>query len=53
MYQRLVASGKRRIVALVACMRKFLILLNSMVKQAKTWDQFLQKTQPEKLPVLT
>ena len=52
MYQRLLAAGKRRMVALVACMRKLLILLNSMVKQSKNWEQFLKNTKPESTPVL-
>ena len=51
MYQRLLAAGKRRMVALVACMRKLLILLNSMVKQSKNWEQFLKNTTTESTPV--
>ncbi len=47
MYQRLLAAGKRRIIALVACMRKLLLLLNSMLKQNKTWDQFIHNTKSE------
>ena len=43
MYTRLRAAGKRPIVALIACMRKLLIILNSMLKQHKTWDQFILK----------
>jgi transposase len=39
-YQRLVANGKKKIVALVAAMRKLLIILNSLLRQQKTWDQF-------------
>ena len=31
-YQRLLAAGKAKKVALVACMRKLLAILNSMVK---------------------
>jgi transposase len=42
-YQRLIAAGKRRIVAVIACMRKLLAILNSMLKQQKTWDQFVLK----------
>ncbi len=41
MYTRLTATGKRKIVALVACMRKLLIMLNSLLKQRKIWSQFL------------
>ena len=32
-YQRLVALGKRKKVALVACMRKMLTILNTMAKR--------------------
>ena len=32
-YQRLVANGKLKKVALVACMRKLLVILNAMVKK--------------------
>jgi transposase len=37
-YQRLVARGKAKKVALVACMRKLLTILNRMVKDGTTWD---------------
>ena len=37
-YQRLLAAGKVKKVALVACMRKLLTILNSMVKSGKHWD---------------
>ncbi len=53
MYQRLLAAGKRRIVALVACMRKLLLLINSMLKQDKTWDQFIHNTKSELTPDLS
>jgi transposase len=43
-YQHLLAAGKRRMVALVACMRKLLGILNSMLKQRKDWDTFILKT---------
>lgn len=42
MYQRLVAAGKPKMLALVACMRKLLILLNAMIRENKTWDQFIK-----------
>ncbi len=35
-YQRLLARGKLKKVALVACMRKFLIMLNAMAKHRST-----------------
>jgi transposase len=36
-YQRLRAAGKPAKVALTACMRKLLIILNSMLKQQRSW----------------
>jgi transposase len=37
-YDRLVAKGKPKKVAIVACMRKLLTILNAMVKTGKPWD---------------
>ncbi|MEB3358898.1 MAG: transposase, partial [Synechococcales bacterium] len=37
-YQHLLAQGKLKKVAIVACMRKFLICLNAMVKTGEPWD---------------
>lgn len=37
-YQRLVAKGKPKKVALVACMRKLLVILNAMVKHGSEWN---------------
>ncbi len=39
MYLRLVAAGKPKKVAMVACMRKQLIILNTMVKNGTMWDE--------------
>jgi len=36
-YQRLLAVGKLKKVALVACMRKLLTILNAMVKTQTPW----------------
>ena len=41
-YHRLCGVGKARKVALTACMRKLLIILNSMVKHQQTWAPNLQ-----------
>jgi transposase len=41
-YQRLCSAGKARKVALTACMRKLLIILNSMVKHQQTWAPDVQ-----------
>ena len=38
LYQRLVASGKPKKVALIACIRKLIIILNSMVRDGVMWD---------------
>ncbi len=37
-YQRLIAAGKPRKVALVACMRHLLVILNAMVRDSTPWD---------------
>ena len=39
--QRLVAAGKPKQVALTACMRKLLIILNAMVRQRASWSPAL------------
>jgi transposase len=36
-YQRLVAKGKAKKVAITACMRKILVILNTMVKTGQAW----------------
>jgi transposase len=44
-YKRLKANGKASKVALVACMRKLLTILNSMIKHKTRWSEnFLQTT---------
>jgi transposase len=44
-YKRLTAKGKLFKVALVACMRKLLTILNSMIKHKTSWSEtFLQTT---------
>ena len=37
-YQRLCAAGKPKKVALTACMRKLLVILNAMVRHATPWQ---------------
>jgi transposase len=39
-YERLLAAGKQKKVALTACMRKLLVILNSIIKQQTTWRTF-------------
>ncbi|MFN3762736.1 MAG: IS110 family transposase, partial [Anaerolineae bacterium] len=36
-YQRLIAAGKPPKVAIVACMRKLLTILNAMVRDGRKW----------------
>lgn len=38
-YTRLLNAGKKRKVALTACMRKLLVILNSIVRNATPWQQ--------------
>lgn len=38
-YQRLVASGKPKKVAIIACVRKMIVILNSMVRDGVMWDE--------------
>lgn len=40
-YERLVAVGKPKKVAIVACMRKLLTILNAMARTRKSWDDSL------------
>ena len=37
-YQRLIAKGKAPKVALVACMRKLIIILNTLIARRQKWD---------------
>lgn len=37
-YERLVKAGKEKKVALTACMRKLITILNAMLKQSKSWQ---------------
>lgn len=37
-YQRLIKSGKHHYVAITACMRKILVILNAMVKSNQPWN---------------
>jgi transposase len=37
-YERLLKAGKPKKVALIACMRKLLVILNAMVRDRKNWD---------------
>ena len=37
-YQRLIAKGKKAKVALIACMRKLIVILNTMLARGEKWD---------------
>lgn len=43
-YQKLVAAGKLKKVALVACMRKLLVILNAILKHDTPWHHQPQQT---------
>ena len=43
-YHRLLAAGKPKKLALTACMRKLLVILNSMLKHRSTWCDLSIKT---------
>ena len=36
-YERLLAAGKPKKVALVACMRKLLVILNALMRDRASW----------------
>jgi len=38
-YKRLIEKSKKPKIALTACMRKLLTIINTMVKNNTTWDQ--------------
>ena len=37
-YQRLVAAGKPKKVAIIACVRKMVVILNSMLRDGVMWE---------------
>lgn len=45
-YTRLVAAGKAKKVALVACMRKLLTILNAMLRKNEEWDESYHNAAP-------
>lgn len=40
-YQRLVAAGKPKKLALTACMRKLVLIINAMAKNNQPWNEFI------------
>jgi transposase len=45
-YDRLLAQGKKKMVALTACMRKLLTILNAVVRDGVTWNPEIVAVQP-------
>jgi len=45
-YERLIAAGKPRKIALVACMRRLLVILNAIVKTKTPWHSDLALNRP-------
>ncbi len=43
-YARLLSAGKPKKVALTACMRKLLLIMNSMVRDHRKWDPTIQNS---------
>ena len=37
-YRRLIAKGKEPKVAIIACMRKLIVILNTMIARRQKWD---------------
>jgi transposase len=46
-YQHLLAQGKPKKVAIVACMRKLLTILNAMMRDGKPWDASKHHVTPQ------
>ncbi len=44
-YQRLVEQGKPKKVAIIACLRKMIVILNSMLRDRVMWDENMAKIQ--------
>ncbi|WP_417880580.1 IS110 family transposase [Vibrio sp.] len=42
-YQRLVEAGKPKKVAIIACVRKMVVILNSMIRDGSMWDENFAK----------
>lgn len=47
-YQRLTARGKEKKVAMIACMRKLLVIVNQMIRNNQKWgENKVQKNEPQ------
>ncbi len=42
-YQRLLEAGKPKKVAIIACVRKMVVILNSMLRDGTMWDENMAK----------
>ncbi|CAK2039445.1 transposase [Vibrio crassostreae] len=42
-YQRLLDAGKPKKVAIIACVRKMVVILNSMLRDGVLWDETAPK----------
>nr|WP_269450985.1 transposase [Vibrio tritonius] len=42
-YQRLLDAGKPKKVAIIACVRKMVVILNSMLRDGAMWDENMAK----------
>jgi transposase len=50
-YDRLIAKGKPKKVAIVACMRRLIVILNVMIARGEKWDaNRYQPSEPARLP---
>jgi transposase len=49
-YERLIQAGKKKKVALVACMRKLITILNAMVRSGKKWQPSLAAAKTFVIP---
>ena len=44
-YARLLEAGKPKKVAIIACVRKMVVILNSMLRDGIMWDQNIAKNK--------
>ncbi|MCG9661180.1 IS110 family transposase, partial [Vibrio mediterranei] len=42
-YSRLLEAGKPKKVAIIACVRKMVVILNSMLRDGVMWDENIAK----------
>ncbi len=49
-YQRLLQHGKPKKLALIACMRKLLLIIHDMVRNGQMWDPSQKRSVTKLLP---